>query len=177
VDDKQNGDKNARTVGKKPEKSKNAAGGTIKPVDKTTKPKEKNGKTNGKSNGAIKPKTSISSRCGILFPVGRVRRHLRAGAYAAHIGMGASIYVAATLEYLVAEILELAGNATKENNKQRVTPRYIQLAVRNDHELDKLFQGVTISEGGVLPNIHKTLLPIRPDPKEQRQMNEMNGRH
>lgn len=42
----------------------------------------------------------------------------------------------------------------------RLFPRsHIQLAVRNDEELSKLLRDVTIAEGGVLPNIHTTLLP------------------
>ena len=40
-----------------------------------------------------------------------------------------------------------------------ITPRHIQLAVRNDEELNKLLGGVTIASGGVLPNIHAVLLP------------------
>ena len=43
--------------------------------------------------------------------------------------------------------------------KTRIVPRHIQLAVRNDEELSKLLAGVTIAEGGVLPNIHAALLP------------------
>jgi histone H2A len=53
------------------------------------------------------------------------------------------------------QVLELAGNAARDNKK----PRHIQLAVRNDEELSKLLGSVTIANGGVLPNIHQTLLP------------------
>ena len=63
------------------------------------------------------------------------------------------------LEYLAAEILELAGNAARDNKKSRIIPRHVQLAVRNDEELNKLLAGVTIAAGGVLPNIHSVLLP------------------
>ena len=70
-----------------------------------------------------------------------------------------ALLLGAVLEYLCAEILELAGNAARDNKKTRIVPRHIQLAVRNDEELNKLLGGVTIAGGGVLPNIHATLLP------------------
>lgn len=57
------------------------------------------------------------------------------------------------------QVLELAGNASRDNKKTRIIPRHIQLAVRNDEELSKLLAGVTIAHGGVLPNIHGVLLP------------------
>merc|ERR1712014_201770 len=96
---------------------------------------------------------------GLQFPVGRVRRYLKTGKYGTRIGSGAPVYLAAVLEYLAAEVLELAGNASRDNKKARIIPRHIQLAIRNDEELSKLLSTVTIASGGVLPNIHSVLLP------------------
>ena len=112
----------------------------------------------GKAAGGKKSQTK-SSKAGLQFPVGRMGRFLKKGKYATRVGAGAPVYLAAILEYLTAEILELAGNAARDNKKTRIIPRHIQLAVRNDEELNKLFGGVTIAQGGVLPNIHSVLVP------------------
>lgn len=103
-------------------------------------------------------KLSRSARAGVIFPVGRMMRYLRIGTHKYRIGMGAPVYMAAVIEYLAAEILELAGNAARDNKKGRITPRHIKLAVANDEELNQLLRGVTISNGGVLPRIHPELL-------------------
>ena len=104
-------------------------------------------------------KTTRSIRAGLQFPVGRMARFLREGGFAKRVGAGAPVYLAAVLEYLTAELLELAGNAAKDNKRSRIIPRHIQLAVRNDEELNKFLGGVTVAQGGVLPNIHAVLLP------------------
>ncbi|KAL3147220.1 hypothetical protein ABBQ32_002716 [Trebouxia sp. C0010 RCD-2024] len=113
----------------------------------------------GKGKTAGKKQVSRSSKAGLQFPVGRIARYLKKGKFATRIGAGAPVYLAAVLEYLAAEVLELAGNAARDNKKTRIVPRHIQLAVRNDEELSKLLGGVTIAAGGVLPNIHSVLLP------------------
>ena len=109
------------------------------------------GKKAGKSS-------SRSSKAGLQFPVGRIARYMRNGSNVSRVGGGAPVYMAAILEYLAAEILELAGNAARDNKRKRIVPRHIQLAIRNDEELSNLLGGVTVAQGGVLPNIHAVLL-------------------
>ncbi|XP_070772826.1 histone H2A type 1-like [Enoplosus armatus] len=133
------------------------------------------GKTGGKARAKAKTR---SSRAGLQFPVGRVHRLLRKGNYAQRVGAGAPVYLAAVLEYLTAEILELAGNAARDNKKTRIIPRHLQLAVRNDEELNKLLGGVTIAQGGVLPNIQAVLLPKKTEKpaKKLKVKTKMSGR-
>jgi len=121
------------------------------------KGKGKGGANRGKA--ASSKQVSRSQRAGLQFPVGRISRFLKQGKYSERVGAGAPVYLAAVLEYLAAELLELAGNAAKDNKKTRIIPRHIQLAIRNDEELNKLFHNATIAEGGVLPNISGALHP------------------
>jgi histone H2A len=102
---------------------------------------------------------SRSAKSGLQFPVGRVHRLFKRGNYAQRVGAGApgksvlsflslsdsspSVYLAAVLEYLAAEILELAGNAARNHNKQRIAPRFLQLAIENDEEYVQLMASWT----------------------------------
>ena len=110
-----------------------------------------------KKNG--KATTSRSSKAGLQFPVGRVHRHLRIGRYAKRIGVDAPVYLAAVLEYLTAEILELSGNKAHDSKppKKRIIPRHIQLAILKDEELKKLLGNAMIAAGGVEPKFESTL--------------------
>ncbi|KAI8140473.1 histone H2A [Fennellomyces sp. T-0311] len=116
------------------------------------------GKRGGKMFPSPPPARTRSSKAGVKFPVARIHRFLRKGNYSERIAAGAPVYMAGVLEYLVAEIAELAGNAARDNKKQRIGPRHLQLAIRNDHELNTLLNHVVIAQGGVLPNIHGALL-------------------
>ncbi|KAL1413464.1 histone H2A [Vanrija albida] len=129
------------------------------------------GKSGGKSGGETKS-TSRSAKAGLQFPVGRIHRLLKKGNYAQRVGSGAPVYLAAVLEYLAAEVLELAGNAARDNKKSRIVPRHLQLAVRNDEELNKLLGHVVISQGGVLPNILSELLPAKTTGKKKDQKSQ-----
>ncbi|KAL3073626.1 hypothetical protein niasHT_036296 [Heterodera trifolii] len=158
-------------AGKATKTTASAKGGKAK-ADGKVKAGGKGAKKAGGKGGKVKIAASgtystRSARAGVAFPVGRIHRLLRKGRHAQRIGAGAPVYMASVLEYLAAEVLELAGNAAKENKKLRITPRHLQLAVRNDEELNKLLAEVTISRGGVLPNIHTILLSKMQQKKQQ----------
>ena len=131
-----------------------------------TSAKGKKGAAGRKAGGPRKKSVTRSVKAGLQFPVGRIGRFLKKGRYAQRVGSGAPVYLAAVLEYLAAEVLELAGNAAKDNKKGRIIPRHVLLAIRNDEELGKLLAGVTIAHGGVLPNINPVLLPKKTVEKE-----------
>ncbi len=62
------------------------------------------------------------------------------------------------MEYVSAELLDISGIVARQNNRKRITPRHVNMAVRNDSELNELLKDVTITQGGVVPFIHAILL-------------------
>uniref|UniRef100_A0A804UMQ0 Histone H2A n=1 Tax=Zea mays TaxID=4577 RepID=A0A804UMQ0_MAIZE len=92
-------------------------------------------------------------------PVGRIRWYLKEGQYGQRVGRGAPVFLASVLEYLAAEVMELAGAAARDSKRGRIVPRYLLLAIRKDEELGNLLVEVTITHDGVLSNINPALLP------------------
>ncbi|KAJ7933270.1 histone H2A [Mycena leptocephala] len=131
------------------------------------------GKVAGKSKDDKASKNqSRSFKAGFQFPVGRIHRLLKRGDYAQRVGAGAPVYLAAVLEYLAAEMLELAGNAAHDNKKRRIMPRHIQLAIRNDEELNKVTSRLrVITQGGVVPHIDPALLGTDKKMKKKKDAN------
>jgi len=113
----------------------------------------------GKSTKKIANNRGMTERAGLVMPVARIYRRMRRMKLAKITQRGSAIYTAAVLEYLVAEVLELSGNAARDNKKKRIVPRHVQLAIRNDEELSKLLSDVTLPSAGVLPHINAVLLP------------------
>ena len=112
-----------------------------------------------KRGAAAKKGGSRSAKAGLIFPVGRVGSLLRRGQYARRVGASSAVYLAAVVEYLVAELLELTVKAASQqkNKSKRLSPRALTLAVRHDDDLGALLQNVTLSRGGVIPSVNKAL--------------------
>jgi len=108
---------------------------------------------------STKPRVSKTKKAGLVLSVARVLRKLKEGRYSRRVGVTGAVYLASVLEYLVAEVLELAGNCARFYHKKRVSPRCIQLSLLHDQELAMLTRGAVLPGGGVRPYIHPQLLP------------------
>ena len=124
-----------------------------------------------KRAASAKKSGSQSAKAGLVFPVGRIGSLLRRGQYARRVGASGAVYLAAVLEYLVAELLELTVKAATPADKKkpvpRLNPRLLTLAVRHDEDLGALLQNVTLSRGGVLPSVNKALQKQQKDAKKK----------
>lgn len=102
---------------------------------------------------------SRSKKAGTIFPVGRIQKYLKKLLIAHRISPGAAVYLAATLEYLASEVLELSGNAAYDNRSRRILPRHIKLATKYDEDLAKLVGKHSVMAGGGQPAISFIVLP------------------
>eukprot|EP01129_Flabellula_baltica_P000622 TRINITY_DN1059_c0_g1_i2.p1 TRINITY_DN1059_c0_g1~~TRINITY_DN1059_c0_g1_i2.p1 ORF type:complete len:312 (-),score=67.59 TRINITY_DN1059_c0_g1_i2:66-1001(-) len=111
-----------------------------------------------KKTGDLPGRSTMALKSGLTFPVSRFLRYLKSKTKL-RVNKAAPVYMAATLEYYAAEILELSGNAARDNKRVRIVPRHIMLAIHNDAELSDMAKGTHIKGAGVLPSIHWALMP------------------
>ena len=120
------------------------------------------------SPGKLAP-VSRSYMAGLQFPVTRIQNLMMGLSTVSRKTDTAAVYLAAVCEYLTVEVLELSGNAARDNKRVRITPRHIMLAVKNDTELDRLYRNAVFA-GGVNPYINSAILPekkVKTKPKAE----------
>ena len=101
------------------------------------------------------------NKAGIIFPPALIEKFLRQFGYVkVMISTTAPVYLAAVLEYITFEILDLSNNYCKDNKRARINIRDVELSIRTDVELDNLCSKLNINllGGGVIPFIHSSLL-------------------
>lgn len=109
-----------------------------------------------------KKRVPKSEKAGLTFPVGRAHRQLRSYTRCKRVSANAAVYIASVVEFLAADVLQFAGNQTKEKiprQRKRITPRDLLFALRDDEEMEIFTRHAIIPQAGVLPYIHKSLLP------------------
>ena len=111
--------------------------------------------------GSKDHKISRNRRAKLQFSVSKMESILRSHSTKSirRVSDSAPVYLAAVVEYIVAELLELSGNAARNSKLSRITPRNIMTAIHSDPEFNILFKKKGILGTGVLPNIHRVLLP------------------
>ncbi|KAF8083622.1 hypothetical protein N665_0763s0019 [Sinapis alba] len=57
------------------------------------------------------------------------------------------VFIVLKISKLVTQILEVPENAARDNKKNKINQQLLSLAIRNDKELGKLLDGVTIASG------------------------------
>lgn len=142
------------------ELAKHAVSEGTKAVVKYTYSKEARKERKNKESIEKLSPISRSSMAGLQFPITRVQNIMVELSTSSRKSETSAVYLTSVCEYLITEVLEIAGNATRDSKRVRITPRHVMLAVRNDEDLDKLFKD-TIFAGGVIPHIDSSILPVK----------------
>ena len=111
--------------------------------------------------------TTRATKAGRTVPPSRVNRAMKLRSGLKRVGGTAPVYMAAVMEYVAAEILEVACNSTANAKRKRVTPEDISIALRSDADLQKVCGGLALYTGDRLESVAKALVPkARTEPKK-----------
>jgi histone H3/H4 len=104
---------------------------------------------------------SKAQKAGLVFNTARVEHILRK--YFKKISASSSLYLSAVLEYITAEIMELSGNAAKDNKMKTISIRHVMFATDFDEELHNLKKRLhwDWAGAGSIPYIHSKLYPTK----------------
>lgn len=98
-------------------------------------------------SGVKAQRITKSDRAGVVFSVGRIKRHLREGTVGRHrISTSAAVQLAAVLDYLVAEIFDVSLDALNRSKKVRFQPKHLHEGIAKDSELCQVVGNATFPE-------------------------------
>lgn len=110
---------------------------------------------------------------GLNFPISLATRYLRQfGRSSLRVSKLASVTLAAALQYIASEIIDLSLNIARDQTKKRIKNRHVMLAIHKDQELHSLLVDdlkVFLPSTGVPDAIHPFLVQKRPKKRRQAQ--------
>jgi histone H2A len=115
-------------------------------------------KAGAKGRQAGQAGVSGQTRAGLIFAPARCQRAIKMGRYSERYGKSAGVFMAGVLEYLTAEVLDLAHVEMQAMKNGSIQPKHINLAFRRDQELGMLMQHATFTTSTVPSNIHPSHL-------------------
>jgi hypothetical protein len=127
--------------------------------------------------------SSRQDKAGILFPPSVCEKFLRNFDFSKiMITKSSPVYFASVLEFITTHLLIYATKIAKENSHVRITIRDLEMAVRTNKELSSVFDICKISfiGGGVVPQIHESLLNKKPRKKKvvvKQEQTELKKNH
>ena len=109
-----------------------------------------------KGDAQKKRPASRSSRAKLTLPISRVDRRLKL-AGAKRVGATSSVFLAAVMEYLIAEVLEITGQDVMKSKRSRIMIEDIMHTIRSDYDLHKCLNGASIFCGEGVKGVYKAV--------------------
>ena len=143
----------------RPKSGKGKAAALVKDANSSGGKLLQGGKTLNGGKQVMTGRGNTSTKAGLQFGIPRIARFIKTGRYGDRVAGGAPVYMAALLQYITSEIIELAGSEVEKDHKKRINPRHVMMAIKKDVELNKLLGKGDFAKTGVLVHIAKEFLP------------------
>ena len=82
----------------------------------------------------------------MIFPPGRFAVRMKKLRLAKRFGLGGSVFMAAVIQYLVMEVLEMSNQVCRHHKKRVIIPRHLYVAFQGDEDLNKLVHSLFLLE-------------------------------
>ena len=124
-----------------------------------TRTQKSNRTSSSKKKGKKGGERRTKKRFGVIFSSTAMHAYLKKNHRGTRVSLCAGAALAALLDLIAKEILELSGNAARDHGRKTITPHHIQLAIGYDDDLSAIMANVRLTRAGVMPHIHPSLLP------------------